>query len=288
MPSTGVPELRRSATSASSSSSRTRRIAAGKAPTPGRITPSAARTAWGSAVIEASAPDPLERLLDRAQIAHPVVEDRDLGHRDTRSGQGPLGGRDAGLERVDLDGLAQGPGERLEAGLDHVVRVGAVARADMQGQLRVGGDGAKELLRELGVEPGDRDRAAGRPRTGTAAARTRRSRTSRAPRPSGSRRTRSGGSRRGRPAPGRSPARARCRRPRPCGGPRSPGRRSPPRAARAARGGRAARACDRGSRPRSRPTPLPRRGRAPARPPSRGSCVRSLLCGSSSCGSSVR
>ena len=56
MPSTGVPELRRSATSASSSSSRTRRIAAGKAPTPGRMTPSAARTARGSLVIEASAP----------------------------------------------------------------------------------------------------------------------------------------------------------------------------------------------------------------------------------------
>ena len=60
--------------------------------------------------------------------------------------------------RVDLDSLAQGPGERLEACLDHVVGVGAVARPDVQGQLRVGGDGAEELLRELGVESGDRDR----------------------------------------------------------------------------------------------------------------------------------
>ena len=164
----------------------------------------------------------------------------------------PLVRRDPALARVDLNRLAQGPGERLEARLDHVVGVGAVARPDVQGQLRVGGDGAEELLGELGVEAGDRRPAAGRPRTGTAVARRRRSRTSRAPRPSGSPCSRSGGSRHGRRAPGRAPGRARCRRPRPCDGPRSPDRRSPPPAGRAGRGGRAGRACGRGSRPRSR------------------------------------
>src|SRR5690242_17392858 len=73
-------------------------------------------------------------------------------------GEGSLGGGNPGLAGIDLDGLPQGPRERLEACLDHVVRVGAVPGSEVEGQLRVGGNRAKELLRKLGVEPGDRDR----------------------------------------------------------------------------------------------------------------------------------
>ncbi len=58
--------------------------------------------------------------------------------------------------RVDRDGDAQGAGEGLEAGLDHVVGVGAVANRDVQGQFGAVGDGAEELLGQLGVEAGDR------------------------------------------------------------------------------------------------------------------------------------
>ena len=167
--------------------------------------------------------DALERLLDRAQVAHPVVEDRDPCVIVERA----LGRRHAGLVGVDRDRLAQRPGERLEAGLDQVVGVGAVAGAEVQRQLRVRGDGAEELLGQLGVEAGDRDRrqlgleqAERPPRDVDRAHR-------RAPRPSAPPRSRSGGSRRGRRAPRRAPGRARCRRPRPCGGRRSRGRRSP-------------------------------------------------------------
>ena len=232
MPSTGTPASSRSATSESSPSSRTRLIARGERADPGQDhavgIPRRVRVIGDPGL----GADPLQGLLDRAQVAHPVVEDRDPGHGAqvqarcsvllaVRTATSPS--TDV-ARRVDLDRLAQRPGERLEAGLDHVVGVGAVARSDVQGQLRVGGDGPEELLRQLGVEAGDRDRAAGRPRTGTAGAPRCRSRTSRAPRPSGSPCTRSGESRRGRPAPGRAPGRARCRRPRPCGGRRSPGR----------------------------------------------------------------
>ena len=56
MPRIGTPASRRSAISSSSPSSRTRSIALGKAPTPGRITPSAARTSAASLVIVALAP----------------------------------------------------------------------------------------------------------------------------------------------------------------------------------------------------------------------------------------
>ena len=61
--------------------------------------------------------------------------------------------------------------------------------------------------------------------------------------------------------------------PRPCGGRRSPGRRWPRHAGPGGRGGRAARACGRGSRPRSRSPPRRRRGRARAGSPSPGSCA---------------
>ena len=111
--------------------------------------------------------DPLERLLDRAQVAHPVVQQRDPRHpppqRTAESGQ-PFTSASPSCDGtplslgIDRDRLAQCPREGLEARLDQVVGVGAVAGADVQGELRVRGDGAEELLGQLGVEAGDRDR----------------------------------------------------------------------------------------------------------------------------------
>ena len=67
----------------------------------------------------------LERLVDRAQVAHPVVEDRDVGAHSR-----PLVEGTPWHARVLGDRLAQRPRERLERHLDHVVRVGArLARA---------------------------------------------------------------------------------------------------------------------------------------------------------------
>src|SRR5215208_2039338 len=71
------------------------------------------------------------------------------------SGQGALRGGDARLARVDGDRGPQRPGERLEAGLDHVVRVGARLEVEVQRQPRGRGDGAEELLRRLVLEAGD-------------------------------------------------------------------------------------------------------------------------------------
>ena len=56
MPSTGVPSPTRASISRSKPSSRTRAIAFGKAPTPGRTRPSAPAAASASAVRTTSAP----------------------------------------------------------------------------------------------------------------------------------------------------------------------------------------------------------------------------------------
>ena len=53
----------------------------------------------------------------------------------------------------------------LKAGLDHVVGVGPVADGEVQGHLGVVGDGAEELLGELGVEAGDRGRGSSASKT---------------------------------------------------------------------------------------------------------------------------
>ena len=194
MPSTGVPGPRARRRSPRRARARgSARIAVGKAPTPGRTRPSAARDRLGVGADHGLGADVLERLLDRAQVSHPVVEDRDPRLRSRVSV--PFVRRHAGLVGVDRDRLAQRAGERLEAGLDHVVGVGAVAGAEVQGQLRVGGDGAEELLGQLGVEAGDRDRRQLGARTGRAGGPRCRSRTSRAPRPSARPCSRSGGSR---------------------------------------------------------------------------------------------
>ena len=69
--------------------------------------------------------DVLERLLDRAQVAHPVVEDRDP--RSAHSLSVPLvEGTPVSSGSIET-ATPQRPGEGLEARLDHVVGVGAVA-----------------------------------------------------------------------------------------------------------------------------------------------------------------
>ena len=258
IPSTGTPASTRSAMSSSSPRSRIALHRLRKGADAGQDHPVGRPGAF--VVVRDLRADAhvLQRLLDRAQVAHPVIAESRRG-----SSQSALRRRHAALVRVDRHGLAQRPRERLEARLDHVVRVRSVTGPDVQRDAGVGGDRAEELLGELGVEACDRDRAADRPRTGRAAGPRCRSRTCRATRPSGRRRSRSGGSRRGRPAPRRAPVRARCRRPRPCDGRRSRGRRWPRPSGRAGRGGRAGRACGRGSRPRSSPRRLRRRGRVP-------------------------
>ena len=84
---------------------------------------------------------PLERADGRAQVARPVVEDDDLRGRSERA----LRGRDAGLARVDRDRVAQRAGERLELGLDDVVRVAAGQHPDVQRDLGVEGDGLEDV-----------------------------------------------------------------------------------------------------------------------------------------------
>ena len=71
--------------------------------------------------------------------------------------------------------------------------VGARADPDVQGQLRVVGDRAEELLGELGVEAGDRRRRESASKATVAAGRRCRWRIRRAPRPSAPGRSRSGG-----------------------------------------------------------------------------------------------
>ena len=155
MPRIGTPASRRSAISSSRPRSRIRSIARGKAPTPGQDHAVGGAHLGGVAGDRRGGADVLERLLDRAQVAHPVVEDRDPR---AHSLSVPLVEGTPLSSRVDRDRDAQGAGEGLEAGLDHVVGVGAVADRDVQGQLGAVGDGAEELLGQLGVEAGDRGR----------------------------------------------------------------------------------------------------------------------------------
>src|SRR5205807_2926654 len=59
---------------------------------------------------------------------------------------------DSALAGIAGDRLAQRARERLEGGLDHVVRVAASLDAQVQSELRRVGQCAKELLRELVLE----------------------------------------------------------------------------------------------------------------------------------------
>ena len=91
-----------------------------KAPTPGSTMPSApfACSAVGDELGLGADVD--ERLVDRAEVADAVVEDRD-----TRGHKRALGRRDP--RAFDAHGVAQRPGHALEARLDDVMRVLAAA-----------------------------------------------------------------------------------------------------------------------------------------------------------------
>ena len=205
---------------------RRRRIASGNAPTPGTTRPSAAGSASWSAVSSPRAPDPLERLLDRAPVAHPVVDDADRGHGLAHPVSVPFVDGHARLGRVERDRRAQRAGERLEAAPRSCGgrscpprRAGAASAARCSATARK--NSSVSSWSKPPVAPGGRapSKTTERPAGDVDRAR------SRAPRPSGRPRGRSGRCRRGRRAPRRAPGRARCRCPRRCGARRS--RRSP-------------------------------------------------------------
>ena len=152
----------------------------------------------------------LERLLDRAAVAHPVVDDARSAAL-TRY-ERPLRARHAGLGRVDRDGRAQRARERLERRLDHVVRVRAgLDAAGAASAWRVGATARKNSSAsswsKSPIAPGRQRRP--RTREQRPAGDVDRA-ASRAPRPSARSRGRSGRCRRGRRAPGRAPGRGRC------------------------------------------------------------------------------
>src|SRR5580704_9209304 len=61
-----------------------------------------------------------------------------------------LGRRHAGHAWINFDGLAQGPGRRLENRLDDVMRVAAVVTEDVQGEGPRRRNGPPELLGQRG------------------------------------------------------------------------------------------------------------------------------------------
>ena len=132
-------------------------MARGKAPTPGSDEAAGGAQLGGVAGDGGAHADVLEGLLDRAAVAHAVVDDRQLEPRRSldewrSSGQRTLRAGHALLAGVERDGGPQGAGEGLEGGLDHVVGVAAGFHAQVEGELGVGGQRAEELLGELVLE----------------------------------------------------------------------------------------------------------------------------------------
>ena len=132
-----------------------------------------------SPVIDRLGADVRERLLDRAAVAHPVVDDRD--HRSA------LGGRDARLVGSIATATRSARANALKQRLDHVVRVRARPGASRCSVSRAArGDGAEELLGGLVLEARDVARRQAQPgERRSTAGRRRPARTRRAPRPSG-------------------------------------------------------------------------------------------------------
>ena len=163
----------------------------------------------------------LERLLDRAAVAHSVIDDRDQRRQSAGSCKRALGARHAVLARVQSDREPQRSCQRLERRLDHVVRVRPGLDRQVQRQL------ARSSPAPGRTPPRARGRSC-RSRPAEATLRTRtgraprcRSRTTLGPRPSAPSPRRSARSRHGHRARGRTPGRCRSRRPRPCGARRS-------------------------------------------------------------------
>ena len=162
--------------------------------------------------------DVLERLLDRAQVAHPVVEDRDsrsqqaLGGRHARHASGPSATACAQRPRERLERTPRPCGARSVPALD-------ASRAPSASRV---GHRADELLDQVGLEV-RRSRSAGnsaverRERPAGDVDRAADARASSI----GTTACRSARCRRGRRAPRRAPGRARCRCPPRCGARRS-------------------------------------------------------------------
>ena len=223
--------------------SRSPAMHAANAPTPGTTSPSASSAASEVAGQLDVGAGPLDRADDGAEVARAVVEDDDRGYCALRAA--PLVRGHAGLARVERDGVAEGAGERLELGLDEVVRLAAGQHPHVQREVAVEGERLEDVLGQR-AEVGDAGAAELRRTAGPRArrcarstgARRRRRRPAPAPRRAARWRRRSGGCRSCRRAPGAAPGRARSRCPRRCGGRRCARRRRSARSGRPARAGR--------------------------------------------------
>ena len=159
---------------------------------PGTTSPSAARSALVVGGQRDARADALERLLDQRRLPSAVVDDADGGDGRRSPRQRALRRRDARLRRVDRDGRAQRAREGLERRLDHVVGVRARLDAQVQREPRAVLATARKnssvsSWSKPPVPPGRQVGVEG----AAAAGRRRRSRRSRAPRPSARRRGRS-------------------------------------------------------------------------------------------------
>ena len=131
-----------------------------------RPAPSAARSASGSALIARARADVLERLLDRAAVAHPVVDDRDLDGVARSSRQRPLRARHAGLGR----GRSRPPARSARANALNAASImwwalRARLDAQVQRQLRRVGERRGRTPRSARARSRRSSPAAGRPRT---------------------------------------------------------------------------------------------------------------------------
>ena len=164
----------------------------------------------------------LRRAVDGEQPARGAVG---VGLDATTVATAALGRRDAGDPRVERDGVAQRPGDRLELRLDDVVGVAPGEHPHVQADLRARGERLPDVPGQRRVVAADQldHRRARRARR--RAGRTGRRRPAPASRPAGPARRRTGGCRPCRRAPRAAPGRARSRCPRRCGARRPRGRR---------------------------------------------------------------
>src|SRR6478735_8975352 len=127
MPSTGRPPASRRPMTSWPRTARSPCMQAAKAPTPGTTRPSASCAVARSAVRVTDAPA-------RSRTVTSFI-----------GSEGALGGGHAGLAGVDRDRVAERPGERLELRLDQVVRVAPGQHPDVQGEVRVEGEGLEDV-----------------------------------------------------------------------------------------------------------------------------------------------
>ena len=159
------PRARRSRSSSSRPSRLRFSIAFGNAPTPGQHEPGGVASRVGVRAQQRPRADVRERLLDRAAVAHPVVDDADLDaaraptpQRRAHDVSVPFVLGTPGSVGSIATACAQRARERLEGRLDHVVGVAARLDAQVQRQLGRVGERAEELLGQLVLEAAGRAR----------------------------------------------------------------------------------------------------------------------------------